>query len=120
MAHKLEHESTDSDTGELYAADLRRYAAEVTAELGIGLESCAIDPAPPASVYIALDTTLPDHADRDLALLWDERTGWSVAIETHSGEDLIVIAQHKGNHVPDARQVAKFVAGLAKGRSARQ
>jgi hypothetical protein len=51
--------------------------------------------------------------DRDLALLWDERHGWSAAMETHSGEDLIVLAYLNGEDVlPEPCEVARFLAAL--------
>uniref|UniRef100_UPI0035E4303C DUF6292 family protein n=1 Tax=Amycolatopsis pithecellobii TaxID=664692 RepID=UPI0035E4303C len=69
-------------------ADILR---KVTDALGIGLESCTVDHDSPVSAYVALDGRLPHYPDRDVALLWDERHGWAAAIETHSGEDLIVL-----------------------------
>jgi hypothetical protein len=77
-------------------ADLVRalggYVTAVAAEWRIGPEFCVVDAEEPAWAYIALDWRLPRYPGRDLALLWDERTGWSMAIETNSGEDLIVVA----------------------------
>lgn len=35
---------------------------------------------PPANAYVALDERLPGFPDHDVALLWDERSGWSAAI----------------------------------------
>lgn len=103
------------------AAGLRDYVALVAAALGVGQESCAIDPCPPASAYIALDARLPSHPQRDLALLWDERHGWSAGVETHSSEDLIVVAYQGGDLVPPPAAVRAFaeavVAGLPVGRT---
>jgi uncharacterized protein DUF6292 len=95
---------------------LRAYLAEVCAALGVGLESIAVDLDAPVSAYLALDCRLPGHPDRDVALLWDERHGWAAAIETHSGEDLIVVAYLGGRTVlPPADQVARFVTALVRG-----
>lgn len=89
------------------------YLRDVTAELGIGLESCTIDHDSPVSAYVALDTRLPHYPGRDLALLWDEERGWAAAIETHSGEDLIVLRYLGGATVaPSPRRVARFVTAL--------
>jgi len=89
------------------------YLRDVTAELGIGLESCTLDHDHPISAYVALDTRLPHYPDRDVALLWDEERGWAAAIETHSGEDLIVLRYLGGPTVaPSPRRVARFVAAL--------
>jgi hypothetical protein len=89
------------------------YLRDVTAELGIGLESCTLDHDSPISAYVALDTRLPHYPDRDVALLWDEERGWSAAIETHSGEDLIVLRYLGGSTIaPSPRRVARFVTAL--------
>jgi hypothetical protein len=114
MTNVLEpHLDDPVDTPESFARGLRGYVDEVARAVGVGLESCAIDPYPPASVYVALDTKLAGFPGRDLALLWDERFGWSAAVETHSGEDLIVIAYRGGELLPDPSDVAAFVAALA-------
>src|ERR1700743_3781772 len=89
-------------------AGLRDYVALVAAALGVGLESCAIEPYPPASAYIALDARLARFPHRDLALLWDERHGWSAGVETHSGEDLIVVAYRSGDLLPPPAAVRTF------------
>ncbi|GAA4552257.1 DUF6292 family protein [Amycolatopsis samaneae] len=94
-------------------AELRAYLADVTEALGIGLESCTIDQDTPLSAYVALDGHLPGYPGRDVALLWDEVRGWSAAIETHSGEDLIVLRYLGGTTVaPPPARVARFVAAL--------
>jgi hypothetical protein len=103
------------DTDSVFDRGLRGYVTAVGARLGVGLESCTIDPFFPASVYLALDGHLPDFPDRDVALLWDERYGWSVAIETHSGEDLIVLTYLGGELLPGADQVARFARSVAGG-----
>ncbi len=92
------------------------YLAEVTGALRVGLESCTVDLDSPVSAYIALDGRLPGHPDRDIALLWDEVHGWAIAIETHSGEDLIVVCYLGGESVtPSAARVARFVTALRRG-----
>jgi hypothetical protein len=67
------------------------YFEPVCDAVGVGLESCVLDLDHPVSAYIALDCRLDRYPDRDLALVWDERHGWALAMETHSGEDLIVV-----------------------------
>ncbi|MFL6127032.1 DUF6292 family protein [Actinophytocola sp.] len=94
-------------------AALHAYLAEVTNALAIGLESCTVDHDTPVSAYIALDERLPAYPDRDVALLWDEVHGWSAAIETHSGEDLIVIRYLGGTTIaPPPTQITRFLAAL--------
>jgi hypothetical protein len=101
---------TDREYGLL--CGLTGYLAAVSAAVGVGEESCAMDVDDPASAYIALDLRLPRHPGRDLALLWDERHGWAFAMETHSGEDLLVLAYLGGEVVPAPARVHAFVAAL--------
>ncbi|MDT7802113.1 MAG: hypothetical protein QOI78_5546 [Actinomycetota bacterium] len=89
---------------------LTGYLTAVGAAVGVGDESCTLDVDVPVSAYIALDGRLARHPGRDLALLWDERHGWSFAMETHSGEDLLVLAYLGGELVPEPARVRAFVA----------
>lgn len=92
---------------------LRSYLRAVGDELGVGLESATIDHDTPVSAYLALDTRLPHCPDRDVALLWDEEHGWAIAKETHSGEDLLVLAYLGGPTItPSPKRVARFVNAL--------
>ncbi|MGW4057635.1 DUF6292 family protein [Amycolatopsis sp. NPDC004747] len=91
---------------------LTGYLAAVSAAVGVGEESCTVDLDAPASAYIALDVRLPRHPGRDMALLWDERHGWAFAMETHSGEDLLVLAYLGGELVPGPARVRGFVAAV--------
>lgn len=94
-------------------ATLYDYLAEVTAALGIGMESCTVDHDTPVSAYVALDERLPGYPDRDVALLWDEVHGWSAAVETHSGEDMIVLRYLGGPTVtPPPARITRFVTAL--------
>jgi Family of unknown function (DUF6292) len=99
-----------------FSRGLRGYLAGVAGALGVGLESCAIDPGAPASAYIALDQRVEQYPDRDLALLWDERYGWSAAVETHSGEDLIVLTYFGGDPLPPPATVVRLVAAIRDGK----
>jgi hypothetical protein len=91
---------------------LTGYLAAVSSAVGVGVESCTVDLDAPTSGYVALDLRLPRYPDRDLALLWDEHHGWSLAMETHSGEDLLVLAYLGGDLVPAPSRVRRFVAGI--------
>jgi hypothetical protein len=91
---------------------LTGYLAAVSAAVGVGEESCTVDADSTVSAYIALDVRLARSPDRDLALLRDERHGWSFAMETHSGEDLLVLAYLGGELVPEPARVRAFVAAI--------
>ncbi|MEV6874570.1 DUF6292 family protein [Amycolatopsis sp. NPDC051128] len=91
---------------------LTGYLAAVSAAVGVGEESCTVDLGTPVSGYVALDVRLPRHPGRDMALLWDEHHGWALAMENHSGEDLLVLAYLGGDLVPAPSRVSRFVADL--------
>ncbi len=105
------------DMADPFQRALRGYLAAVAEQFGVGLEACALDLDVPVSAYLALDRRLPGFPDRDLALLWDEVNGWAAAVETHSGEDLIVVSYLDSATVtPPPRLVARFVSELRAGR----
>lgn len=91
---------------------LTGYVAAVGAAVGVGAESCTVDLDDLVSAYVALDMRLPRHPRRDNALVWDERHGWAFAVETHSGEDLLVLAYLGGELVPAPDRVRGFVAAI--------
>jgi hypothetical protein len=97
------------DTGDSYVRDLHGYVAAVAAALGVGLESCVIDAGSPASAYLALDISMTRYPDHELAMLWDERHGWSAAVEASSGHDLVVLARQSGDPRPSPSEVEWFV-----------
>jgi uncharacterized protein DUF6292 len=88
--------------------ELRDYLAEVSAELGVGLESCCWGSEAPAWAYMALDWRL---GGRDVALIWDEQDGWAIATEEAARDtDLRVVAHLDGELTPAPSTVAEFVA----------
>lgn len=105
---------------DFFSRALRGYFAIVAAALGIGLESCTLDIDTPVSAYLAVDQKSAAFPEREVAVLWDERHGWSVAVETHSGEDLIVLAYLDADTVvPPADLVARFVKEICAGDTRR-
>jgi hypothetical protein len=98
---------------------LRGYVRRVTEELGLSGECSYVQAERPAGAYLALDGRLPGFPDRDVALLWDEESGWSAAVETHSGEDVIVQAQFGPDVVPPPAAVARWARGLLRGEPVR-
>ena len=94
---------------------LRGYVRRVTEELGLSGECSYVQAERPATAYLALDGRLPGFPDRDVALVWDEEFGWSAAVETHSGEDVIAQAHYGLDVLPPPRAVARWVRGLLRG-----
>ncbi|MEV6908726.1 DUF6292 family protein [Amycolatopsis sp. NPDC051071] len=107
--------------GEAVLQGLHRYVRLVIEELGLHGDAFYAQLEPTAGAYIALDRKLPEYPDRDVALVWDERYGWSVALETDSSEDLITVAYHGREILPSPSAVAAFArevcASGAVGRS---
>lgn len=91
---------------------LRRYAEAVASALGVGPEATCCEFDSSASAYIALTDPLPGFPDRDVALLWDDTHGWSLCVETHSGEDLILLAYLATTVLPEPETVAACVAEI--------
>ncbi|XVV06567.1 DUF6292 family protein [Actinosynnema sp. CA-248983] len=101
----------DVDFDDTTARELRRYVERIGDALDLSGECWCADAGPPATAYLALEGRLPSHPDRDVALVWDERQGWSVAVETGCGEDLLVVADLPGV-VPRPEAVARFASRL--------
>ncbi|TQM78376.1 hypothetical protein FHX81_0642 [Saccharothrix saharensis] len=95
---------------------LRGYVRRVTEELGLTGECSYVQAERPAGAYLALEGRLPGFPDRDVALLWDEERGWSAAVETHSGEDVLVQAHFGSDVVPPPQAVARWARALFLGR----
>jgi uncharacterized protein DUF6292 len=90
---------------------LRRYVRLVSRALGLPGEGSFMTDEP-LSAYIALNGRLARYPDRDVALLWEETRGWSAAVESRGGVDLLVVA-HLGQDVsPPPESVAAWVRGL--------
>ncbi len=98
------------------SSGLRRYVGLVTEELGYTGHACHVQTEAPANGYLPLDERTPAFPGRDVALLWDERHGWCGAIETASGEDLIVVSYLGVDVLPAPRVVARFARDLIAGR----
>lgn len=91
---------------------LRHYVQLVSHALGLRGECSYLHTEEPASAYIALDGELDDFPGQDVALLWDENHGWSTAIETHSGADLLVVAYLGQDLLPPPETVAAWTKRL--------
>jgi hypothetical protein len=104
------HEGDDT-----LVAGLRAYAASVAEAVGVGLESCSLEADEQATIYLAVDSPVAGFTGRDAALLWDEQTGWAVAVETASNEDLILVAVHHADLLPPPAVLARWFKQVAKG-----
>jgi hypothetical protein len=98
----------DMDFDDSVLRAMRRYVRLVSEALGLHGQSSYVQADDTISAYIALERRLARFPDRDLALLWDEDRGWSAAIETHSGEDLLVVAYYGKDVLPPPSAVAAW------------
>ncbi|MFI9811471.1 DUF6292 family protein [Saccharothrix variisporea] len=103
------------DLDDASARALHDYVRQVSTALGLSDEQFCVDHNPPATAYLALDARLPHWPDREVALLWDQHYGWSLAAETHSGEDLLVHAHYDAALAPPAAEVAAWTAAVLAG-----
>ena len=100
------------DFDDRVARGLQHYILQVRLALGLRGECSYSQADEPASAYIALDDRLDAYPDRDVALLWDERLGWSAALEDHRSSDLLVVAYFGQTVLPPPAEVAKWTANL--------
>ncbi|MDQ0380399.1 DUF6292 family protein [Amycolatopsis thermophila] len=100
------------------ARGLRRYIGLIEETLGLSGQGSCVQLERPLSAYVAIEGRVPAFPDRDVALLWDERYGWAVAVEARCGEDLLVLAYLGGPVVPSPRVVARFVHRALDGEPA--
>jgi hypothetical protein len=102
------------DFDDRVALGLQHYIQQVRLALGLRGECSYTQADEPASAYIALDERLAAYPDRDVALLWDERHGWSAALEDHHSSDLVVVAYFGRSVLPPPADVAAWITGLVR------
>lgn len=97
------------DFADAVTRGLHDYARSVARALGVeDGGGWSVRAEPPVEIYVALDVRLSSFPDRDVALLWGEAEGWSVAVETGSGEDLILVGSYPGEPRPAPRAVGEW------------
>lgn len=99
-------------------ARLATYVHQVAAAIGVPAEATGHEVTDTATAYIGLDQHSTLEPDRDLMLVWDERLGWYIAVETTPSETPMVVAYLDGDTVPAPAAVARFVANTANGERA--
>lgn len=68
-------------------------------------------------MYLALAGRWHERADQDLMLVWSERHGWVLAVETDPTENALVVDYLGGDDlVPEPKEVAQFVVDVMAGR----
>jgi hypothetical protein len=107
------HGMTERDGLGAAALGLRQYLLAVANELGVPAWFCEVEV--PAAAYLALEHRLVRFPEYETALLWDERDGWAAAVESATGEDVVVLAYLGEDLLPSPATVAAFVRDLHEG-----
>lgn len=94
---------------------LSGYVQRVAAALGLSGHGFFVQMEAPANAYLALDTRTPLFPTRDAALVWDEVHGWAAVIESHSGEDLVILSYLGTDVLPAPEVVAEFTQHVLAG-----
>ncbi|MBB3663634.1 MULTISPECIES: DUF6292 family protein [Prauserella salsuginis group] len=100
---------TDIDSTPALRRGLDGYIGAVADELEVPAESMSFEISDTATAYLGLSTRWPSWPGHDLMLIWDERAGWSIAVETTPAERAVVIARLGGEPVPSPRVVSRWV-----------
>jgi hypothetical protein len=105
----------DLDGEGMAARGLRRYVWLVAEAVGVGTEAAVVQLHDPLGAYLALDSRHAAYPDRDLALLWDERHGWALGLETDSDADVRVLGYLAVELLPPPRVVGTYVERICRG-----
>ncbi|ONI81426.1 hypothetical protein ALI144C_18990 [Actinosynnema sp. ALI-1.44] len=88
---------------------LAGYLHAVAEAVGVPDEGTTFEISDTATAYVALARRWPARPGRDLMLVWSERTGWAVSVETDPDEAPITIARIGDDPLPTPDTVARFV-----------
>jgi Family of unknown function (DUF6292) len=99
------------------SARLAVYVHQVAAAIGVSAEATGYEVTDTATAYLGLDQRSRTRPDHDLMLIWDERLGWYVAVETDPTDAPVVLAYLDGDTVPTPTTVARFVTDTAVSQS---
>lgn len=99
------------------ARGLREYFRRVADACGSG-EAFSLRLERPLTGYVPLEQRVPAFPELDVALVWDERTGWRSVLEPATTNDLETLSYLTGSVCPPPEEVAEFAARPAAGASA--
>lgn len=106
----------DGDGGwSALSRSLAGYVEQVAAAIGVPTHAVAYEVSDTATAYLGLMQRSPNHPSRDLMLVWDEKLGWYIAVETHPEETILVLSHLRGDVVPEPAAVARFVRAVIAG-----
>jgi hypothetical protein len=100
---------------------LAGYIEAVAAAVGVPVEATGFEISDTVTAYLGLAQGWSKRPGRDLMLVWDERQGWLIAVETNPAERPVVVAHLGGvDIIPLPRVVARFVSDVLGGCHPRQ
>ncbi len=94
---------------------LAGYVRQVAEAVGVPLDAVTHEVTDTATAYLGLACGAVGRPHRDLMLVWDERLGWSVAIEPRGNDHPPVIRHLRGHIAPPPGTVAQFVTDVLGG-----
>lgn len=92
---------------------LRQYARAVGVALSLGGDCWCVEEEPRGGIYLPLDGRVAAFPEHDVALLWDEKAGWSASLETTGGAD-VVLERFTGPAKASPADVAAWAADLLR------
>jgi hypothetical protein len=96
---------------------LAGYLREVAAAVGVPPEAASFEVSDTATAYLGLARRSFARPGDDLMLVWSERHGWMVAVETEPTVAPVVLAYMAGTDiVPEPIAVARFVTEAVDGK----
>jgi hypothetical protein len=108
----------EPDGATALAHGLAGYLRAVAEAIGVPPEGTTFEISDTATAYLGLTRRWAQRPGQDLMLVWSERDGWIVSVETDPGEAPIVVARLGGTDpVPEPDVVAKFVTNALAGPS---
>ena len=69
----------------------------------------------PLTGYIPLENRVAAFPELDVALVWDERSGWRSVLEPATGNDLVTLSYLDTSLCPPPAEVAEFAANPGAG-----
>jgi hypothetical protein len=99
------------------ADGLAGYVRAVASAVNVSAEATASEVSDTATAYLALSVRSTAHPGHDLMLVWTERHGWALSVETAPTEPPAVLAYFGPDVVPAPSEVAGFVTGVLAGSS---
>lgn len=102
---------------ESWGRGMRDYFRMVAQACGSG-EAFSVWMERPLAGYIPLEDRMAAFPELDVALVWDERTGWRSVLEPATNDDLVTLSYLDTSLCPSPDEVAEFVANPGSGGAA--